>query len=95
MQKKQNCPICHKEVRPIQRHPYYLCISCKDRATDAKGRKLYFSNIDFAGGFQAWYLDTDEKYDSHICYVDGVKCYADEYRFGGIVIEKIVDRDNE
>lgn len=91
MHNNQNCPICNQEVTPIRRHPHYLCPSCMDKATDAKGRKLRFSNTSYGGGFQAWYVDTDEKYDSSFCYVDAIKCCATEYRFGGIIVEMIVE----
>lgn len=39
------------------------------------------------GGFVARYADTRECRDSHVCYVDGVKCWADEARFGGVVVQ--------
>jgi len=41
------------------------------------------------GGFIAEYEDTGESYPSHECYVDGIPCYADEGRFGGIVIQPL------
>lgn len=41
------------------------------------------------GGFVARYADTDELYDSHQCFIDGVRCHAGEARFGGIVIEPV------
>jgi pilus assembly protein CpaE len=59
------------------------------RATDAQQRPLQFGNISFSGGFRARYADTGEVYDSHTCFIDGVKCWADEARFGGIVIQGI------
>jgi len=40
-----------------------------------------------SGGFQAIVADTEEEYPSHICYIEGIKCWADEARFGGIAIE--------
>jgi len=33
--------------------------------------------------------DSKEEYKSHDCYIDGIKCRADEARFGGIVIEVV------
>jgi hypothetical protein len=34
------------------------------------------------------YADTQQPYDGgHDCWIDGIRCYADEHRFGGIVIE--------
>ena len=34
----------------------------------------------------------EEDYDSRICFVKGVRCYATEARFGGIVISKCQDQ---
>jgi hypothetical protein len=53
------------------------------------GRLLAFSNVDLSGGFIATFVDTGEEYESHECFVDGVKCHADEARFGGVVIEVV------
>jgi hypothetical protein len=83
-----NCPVCNVELRYFPRYPNYICKTCAAKATDINGRKLRFMNTDLSGGFRAEYCDTDEVYDSRICYVDGIVCYADEARFGGIVIEK-------
>ena len=30
----------------------------------------------------------------HECYVNNIKCYADEARFGGIVVSKIINKDS-
>ena len=45
------------------------------------------------GGFIAYYADSNqiEIYPSHRCFIDGISCYADEARFGGIVIEALPD----
>lgn len=95
---KQFCPICKTEVKPFARYPKYLCKECADQAVSPDGRPLFFSNIDihentFNGisyaGYRAYYADTKERYDSHICFVKGVKCRADDARFGGIVIQQI------
>lgn len=83
-----NCPICNKELRAILRYPNYLCPQCAAKAKDKYGRELVFSNVSLSGGFKAVYKDTYESYDSHMCYVNGIECFAEEARFGGIVIEK-------
>ncbi len=88
---KHYCPICHVELELHSRYPNYVCGKCRSKATDKDGRLLSFSNIDFSGGFQARYNDTQEIYNSHICYINGIECYANEARFGGIVIEKLED----
>lgn len=86
------CPICRVELRPVPRYPRYVCPACFARAASADGRTLAFSNIGLSGGYAARYDDTGAPYDSHVCWIDGIRCHADEARFGGIVIE--VD-DNE
>jgi len=90
-EKHQYCPICLAEVTPSQRYPRYLCSDCDAKATDENGRLLVFSNVSLSGGFVARYADTGEERDSHICFIDGVKCRADEARFGGIIIQPLED----
>lgn len=84
---QQSCPICRTPVAFFPRYPRYLCVQCASRAKSKDGRLLKFSNIDLSGGFVAHYANTGELYPSHECYVDGLLCYADEHRFGGIVIQ--------
>ena len=87
IEQKQICPICKKEVKSIPRYPRYVCRKCAANPVDKVGRSLAFSNVSITGGFKARYVETNRKRDSHICYISGVKCYADEARFGGIVIQ--------
>lgn len=87
----QYCPICSKSVEPNLRYPRYVCSECADKALSKDGRILTFFNLSIGGGFGAQYTDTGEEYSSHDCYIDGVKCFADEARFGGIVIEATLD----
>ena len=87
----QHCPICLVQVTPNRRYPRYLCADCDRKATDEDGRPLVFSNESFSGGFIAQYADTGEARDSHVCFVGGVKCWAEEARFGGIVIQPVQD----
>jgi len=83
-----HCPICKKEMPYMERYPKMLCIECSKQTKDAKGRELEFYNTHpLGGGFGARYKDTKEKYDSHLCYINGIECWADEARFGGIVVE--------
>jgi hypothetical protein len=87
MQDIQKCPICSAEVPFSERYPEYLCQSCTAKAVDENNRALKFSNVALSGGFVAYYADTKEERRGHICYIDGIKCRADEARFGGIVIQ--------
>ena len=83
----QPCPICGIGQPASSRYPDYLCDLCAAQASDEAGRLLSFGNIGIGGGFIATYLDTEEERASHVCYVRGVSCWADEARFGGIVIQ--------
>jgi len=84
-----SCPICFQPVSHWERYPLAVCPDCADKACDAQGRKLSFFNVSMSGGFKAIVTDTGEEYQSHICYIQGVECRADEARFGGIVIESV------
>ncbi len=85
-----HCPVCGREQPVVRRYPDYLCSACVSRARSADGRPLAFYNISFSGGFVAKYADTDELADeptiTHLTYVDGVRCWADEAHLGGIVL---------
>ncbi len=86
----QLCPICGVPVVPLARYPHYVCETCAVKAVAPDGRPLRFFNLSLSGGFGAEYADTDEPYDSAICYIAGVKCFANEARFGGIVIQPVL-----
>ena len=83
----QNCPICQTEVRFNPRYPRVVCDACAQKASSADGHALMFYNIDLSGGYAAVYADTREEYPYHRCFIDRIPCWADEARFGGIVIQ--------
>lgn len=87
----QHCPICSKTVEPSQRYPCYVCGECAIKASSQDGRALMFYNENMWAGFGAKYADTGEQYLSHDCYIDGVKCFAEEAYFGGIVVQVAAD----
>lgn len=84
------CPICGREQPPLPRYPDYLCRDCVARAATADGRRLTLTNTSEAGGFAARYADSGElaaeETVTHVVYVDGVRCRADEGRVGGVVV---------
>ncbi|WP_335093662.1 hypothetical protein [Nostoc sp.] len=94
------CPVCSLPVKHFMRYPHEVCNDCYGKACDDQGRKLDFytcsrkegseENV-FKIGFGATVIESNEEYDSNICYINGVKCWADEARFGGIVIEAMID----
>lgn len=82
------CPVCHKnEVKQVTRYPRMLCPICHEgEKKDEAGNLVEFENIDLFGGFQSIHHNGKIK-NEHICYIKNVRCYADEARFGGIVIQ--------
>ena len=78
-----------------------MCNECQKNKFDKDGNIVNYSNIDFCGGFISYHQVTNisgqyeviEKSD-HECWINGYKCYADEARFGGIVIEWIEEPNN-
>lgn len=89
MSETHDCPICGEKVGHWERYPQQVCERCAAKASDAYGRRLCFSNRFFTGGIHAFYRDNGAEYRHQICYIDGVKCFANEHRFGGIVIETV------
>lgn len=89
LKKYHPCPICLQSVSHWERYPRAVCRDCYDKTCDVQGQKLSFQNISMGGGFEAFVTETQEKYLSHVCYIDGVECRADEANFGGIVIEAL------
>ena len=66
--------------------PDSVCASCMSKATDENGKSLTFE-IDDEGVVHAKYTDSQEVYDSAICYVDGIRCRVeaeDDLVFGQV-----------
>ena len=84
---QQTCPLCNRPVARSERYPRYVCQTCAARATSRNGRPLAFYNEALSGGFVARYADDDTPYNSHECFIDGIRCHADEVPSGGIVIQ--------
>jgi hypothetical protein len=80
------CPICTTPLPTDARYPTAVCPACVERAVDEHDRPLRFYNRCLSGGFQAIYADTGEERASHECWIDGVRCWADEAHLGGIVV---------
>ncbi|MPS74902.1 MAG: hypothetical protein E2590_17360 [Chryseobacterium sp.] len=87
---KQFCSNCNSKIGFTQRYPKTICNNCRNKLTDKDGRKVEFYNTEALGsGCQGYYSDTNqnEKYNSTICYLINKEYFADEGRFGGIVIQ--------
>ena len=88
---KQYCSNCKTPVRYNPRYSNYICRNCHQLITDKSGRKNSFYNTELLGhGCQGYYLDKEpkEKYNSNLCYIGEKVFYAEEARFGGIVIQR-------
>lgn len=86
--KMQTCPVCNAIVKSSDRYPNYICMDCVDKAKTSEGFSVQYKNKDIGGGFVA-IIDKNgmkEKSNNHICFIDSIKCYADETKFGGIVV---------
>ena len=91
------CPVCGGEQPALPRYPGYLCRECAGRASTRDGRRLTLVNTSLAGGFAARYADSGELAEeetlTHLVYVDGIRCRADEARLGGIVVQPAPEGD--
>jgi hypothetical protein len=87
MSETHACPICRNEVVHHVRYPHQVCAQCAAKTSDAYGRRLKFSSDGPAGGLRAVYLDNGQEYNRQLCYIDGRKCFVNEHRFGGVVVE--------
>ena len=83
--KNKNCPICDKNMIYLERYPKMICQECIELAVNENGESIKFYNIDHTGGFIS--IVNDIKGEEHECYINNIKCYAGEARFGGIVLE--------
>ena len=83
---------------PPRKHCHATRAECaapaRRRPPTSRGRALQFFNTSLGGGFIAYYADSHqtETHPGHICFIDGIRCYADEARFGGIVIQTLTDQ---
>jgi hypothetical protein len=86
---EHSCPICKVSLRKLERYPRYVCSTCMRHAKSEDGQLLFFYNMSLSGGFSAKYVASGESYNLNYCWINGVKCYADEARFGCIVIQTV------
>lgn len=81
------CPICGEQMAANPRYPHQVCGACVERACDEDGHPLRFYNTSLSGGFVSRYADDGVDRESHECFIDGVKCWADEAYLGGIIVQ--------
>ena len=93
---KQWCSNCYKEVNYQGRYPKYICRDCSSKEIlDNYGNQLDFSNLGFSGGFkiirknrEGEIIEEDDTKQFCDCIIDGKEYFAQEARFGGIVIQR-------
>lgn len=80
------CPICKGTNQCSARYPDSVCDTCLSTyGTKTKdGKDIQFGNACMTGG--VYIVIEGKENDTSLCYVNGVQCYAEEARFGGIVI---------
>jgi len=83
---EQKCPICSATVEPSPRYPNYICSECWTKAVDDDGRPLGFGYSPEIGQYTVWYKDTKEPRENGICFIDGMRCRAQEDYWGGTVV---------
>jgi len=85
------CPICDNTKEYSERYPNSVCNDCVSKALDKDGNVVKFYNTEMFGyGFMSIHYINNKKInrEDHECYIDNIKCFAEEARFGGIVIQK-------
>ena len=85
----QSCPVCGTVSRQLERYPDQVCLWCVAWATDETGRGVLLFNASFSGGLDAQYDDgtpASAAARSGRVLIGGRRYYAQEARFGGIVV---------
>jgi hypothetical protein len=81
------CPICKQNMTFFERYPDKVCSECSEKTLTNDGVKIDFYNIDITGGFKSIIQSKPPALGKeHKCFINGLECYADEARFGGIVV---------
>ncbi|TSJ77729.1 hypothetical protein [Rariglobus hedericola] len=82
-----HCPVCGSEKRENKRYPLYVCATCSANIEDESGRQLAITNTHEGDGIVITYADTGEERKSRECIVQGIRCFARQAHFGGVVIQ--------
>ena len=83
----KNCPICNQNMTSWSRYPNQICPQCCDQTVTQKNEKIEFYNEGPEGGFIS--IVNNVRGNIHECNVNNIQCYAEEGRFGGIVISVV------
>jgi len=89
--RKRRCAICgapDEQVGPATRYPRGVCPTCAERALAPDGEPVRFHNTGPLGTGCARHRASGVVEDDPVCFIDGIRCRAEEARFGGIVIQR-------
>jgi hypothetical protein len=89
------CKICcTTDMFYSPRYPNQVCENCIVNSVDSEGNIVKFYNVDFYGGFESYHyvIGSDGQTNvvqknEHVCWINGKKCFADEAKFGGIIVQ--------
>lgn len=82
------CPCCNEFTHYSERYPLYLCSKCIDtyKPKDINGNKLDIK-LNKLNEFGKIKVFCDNKLiNIKTCYINGIECDFDEYRFGGFLV---------
>ena len=75
----------------MERYPRMICGDCNkpENIRDSRGNSVIYENEDIYGGIVSIHNinGTNIKGNDYYCFVKNIACYAQEARFGGIVIQ--------
>ena len=91
--KSISCPICDSAKYPNPRYYNAVCNTCAGQTVTKDGEKINFANTSMFGGFESQVNGVIGQ--EHECYISGKKCYANEAKFGGIVVLFSNENENE
>ena len=83
---QKTCAVCKKHHDTANRYPNAICSKClyTYKTYTKEGYEITFSNGNNGFGFFSYI--NNKKGEIHECYIKGIKCFANEAKFGGIVI---------
>jgi len=96
------CPTCESMIEYFERYPNYICGNCVAKLVDVNGVPIRFENQSLLGtGIIALLLnpatgdyDLPDQISSMTgeAFCNGLRCVAEEARFGGVIVQAMVDK---
>ena len=96
------CPTCGSMIEHFERYPNYICGNCVAKLVDVNGVPIRFENQSLLGtGIIALLLnpatgdyDLPDQISSMTgeAFCNGLRCVAEEARFGGVIVQAMVDK---